>query len=71
MKGAVAWKNAVKGERTLPDAGFRNTEVLVTESSTAVVLVDSVMMFVSVELALWGLGPSLKEDSLEKGLGGL
>ena len=57
-------------ERTLPEAGFMSTRVLVTESITGVVPVEAIRMFVSVELALWGLGPSLKEDSLEKGLGG-
>ena len=74
-KKALAWRVmavARKEEGTLLDAVSKITEVLVAMPSTTMVLVEAVKeVFVNVKLTLWGLEPSLKEDSLERGKGGL
>ena len=45
--------------------------VLVEEPTTEEEPVETGVFCISVAMGLWGLGPSLKEDSLEKGMGGL
>ena len=74
-KKALAWKVmaiAREEEGTLLNAMSKITKVLVAMPATARIQVESVgEVFGSVKLTLWGLEPTLNEDSLERGKGGL
>ena len=74
-KKPLAWKVmavARKEEGTLLNAVSKIRKVLVAIPATTIIDVESVEeVDGSVLLTLWGLEPTLKEDSLERGKGGL
>ena len=62
---------AMEQKSTLPEARSVVMRVLVKSSITVVEPVETGVIGISVAMLLLGLGPSLKGDSLEKGMGGL
>ena len=62
---------AMEQKSTLPEARSVVMRVLVKSSITVEEPVEAGVISISVAMLLLGLGLSLKEDSLEKGVGGL